>query len=323
MVAMPEVPDGVGPAPVTTPVGAVLPAYRPDARLLEACRSVLDQVGLCVVVDDGPAAAQQPDEVVRACRDLGAVVVRHERNRGIAAALNTGIAVVRELLGQGAAVLTLDQDSVLPPGYVRAQLAAWGAAAEVGWPVGEVGPERVSGMARSPVDRRVGSVLVGREPIQSGLLLTPALLDLGGFDEALVIDGVDTEMHLRAVAAGLVLVIAPGTAIEHAIGVRHTVRLPGGRTRDVPYAADDRYYYKTRNRVLLIRRWWRSAGRWAVGAVAHDVRHLAGTMLVPGRVGRLRATWHGLLDGLRGRTGQRPPRRSATVSRPSGAGTDE
>jgi len=109
-------------------VVAVITAFQPGDALVRACEAVTGQVGAVVVVDDG--SPEPSPRLLEACRALGAVVERHETNRGIGAALGTGIATARTILagvlepGDEGHVLTLDQDSAVEAGYVDALLAA-------------------------------------------------------------------------------------------------------------------------------------------------------------------------------------------------------
>lgn len=315
-------------------VGAVVTAFNPSAGLLEACRSLVGQVALVVVVDDG--STRPDDALLDGCAELGAVVVRHGSNRGIGAALNTGVREVRERLGSACDhVLTLDQDSVVPPGYVAALLRAGRQAHAAGLRVAMVGPAR-AGSIRPAAARRVPgrgasagprsdradhpdhpanhpAVVHSREPIQSGLLVACAALDeLGTFADELFIDGVDTDLYLRATGRGWAAVAAPGTHLEHALGQVHAVGgRDGGRPRlSLVHAAPFRYYYIVRNRVHLVRRHGRRAPAWAATAVLRDARHLlVTTALVPGRRARLAHAATGLVHGLRGVVGPRTPGR--------------
>ena len=288
-------------------VAAVVPVFRPDLDLVEAVAGTRDQVTAVVLVCDEAPAGARTETVLEACRDLGATVLRHDRNRGIAAALNTGIAHLRRtLLDAGDLVLTLDQDSVLPRGYVARLTQALHAPGAGGRPrPGLAAPARVEG-----VTGRHGA----REPIQSGLLVRRSVLDdLGGFDEGLFIDGVDTDFVLRARARGWSCVLVPGVGLRHRLGRRVHVRW--GRVEvPVTVAADTRYYYLARNLLLLLRRHARREPAWAVRSVAVLVRHLLLTgVLVPGR--RRRWLWlaAGLRDGVRGVRGPAPERWSAQV----------
>ena len=72
-------------------VAAVIPAHDEARRIAATIRAVraIPSVDLVLVVDDGSV-----DETQHVAREAGAVVVRHSHNRGRAAALETGAAVV-------------------------------------------------------------------------------------------------------------------------------------------------------------------------------------------------------------------------------------
>jgi rhamnosyltransferase len=237
------------------------------------------------VVDDG-----SPDPVGRVI-DPSAQVIRHDTNRGIAAGLNTGVHAALDSAGVRA-VVTVDQDSEVPEGYVSSLMSTWAQAEEAGVRVGLVAPEHVSGLP----DQRTGRV-----PVQSGLLIPAATLRrVGDFDESLVIDGVDDDFALRCLDAGLALVVAEGTHLGHRLGKSHDVTI-AGRTITLTRSAPFRYYYLTRNRIRLVRRHGRRHPWWSMRQLLGAGRHL-GLVLVfgPGRADRLREAWRGTRDGLRG-----------------------
>lgn len=291
------------PGPV---VGAVIAAFRPGPELVAGVEAVLGQVaGVVVVVDEHPLSVATR-ALVDQCRAAGADVVEHPANRGIGAALNTGVARALELLPGLTDVLTLDQDSAVPAGYVEALLAARATARGAGVRVGMVAPDSVGSIVRLPGRRpERDGVRIGGEPIQSGLLVpADVLARLSGFDETLFIDGVDTDFYLRARDLGLQCVLAPGTRLEHRLGQAITV----GEDRELPLlvASTFRYHYQWRNLVALVRRHGRRHPAWAVLAVVRAARHLTiVTVLAPGRLARLREAYAGLRAGLRGESGPR------------------
>jgi rhamnosyltransferase len=274
-------------------VVAVVPAYQPGPNLTVLVRSLLDQTSGVVVVDDG---SPTPSDVLSAAEEQRARVIRHDSNRGIAAALNTGIREAME--SAPTAVLTVDQDSEVPDGYIAALMRAWTKAEQSGLRVGLVAPEHVSGLP----DQRSGRV-----PVQSGLLIPSATLrQVGEFDESLVIDGVDDDFALRCLDSGLALLVAHGTRLGHRLGETHEVRIVG-RTVTLTRSAPFRYYYLTRNRIRLVRRYGRRHPGWSARQIAGVAGHL-GLVLVfdPGRADRLREAWRGTRAGLSSAPDTRP-----------------
>lgn len=285
-------------------VGAVVTAFRPTAELLDAIASMSGQTDCVVVVDD--TGSPDASGVLTRLADAGVVVVAHPANLGIAAALNSGIAALREELPSLTDVLTCDQDSRLPSGYVAALEQTRRQAVAAGIPVGMVAPAAAGNIARLPGTSGGDEVQVGGEPIQSGLLIMRETLEaVGGFDESLFIDGVDSDFYLRALDAGLVPVVAR-VGIDHQLG--RTVRVRLGPLRPVlTVAADYRYYYRVRNLILVGQRHFRRHPAWVLRAFGKEIRHQIVTgLLAPGRRSRWRMAVRGLRGGIRGRSGRMP-----------------
>ncbi|SDZ41514.1 rhamnosyltransferase [Herbiconiux ginsengi] len=339
-----EAPGG-GEVPVTDDVAAVVTAFRPGPGLVELVRSLAAQTGRVIVVDDG--SGPDADAVLDGAVAAGADVVRHDTNRGIAAALNTGVAAARAAFaraagsaghaepagtdpaagatgpaaGHLAAVVTFDQDSTVDAGFIATLLATYRDAAGAGLRVGLVAPARVEGLP-SPVSGYERGFVLGGTPIQSGLLIPVATLDrIGRFAEPLFIDGVDTDYALRTAAAGLVVLLAGGATLGHSLGERHPLTLfgrplrLGGQPLSFVVSKPFRYYYLLRNRVLLNRMHGRRNRAWSIRETLGDLRHCAIVLAVaPGRMRRVTAMCAGLRDGWAGRTGRIPAALEARIA---------
>ena len=289
---------------------AVVSLFNPDDGVLANAAALLAQVDSVVVVDDGSPA--DPARILAELGSMGCTVVRLPENSGIAAALNAGITAALAADTRPDYILTMDQDSLLDAGYVDALLAAAAAARDAGVDVGMVAPASVRGLPvrRGPV---LNGIQLGGEPIQSGLLVpVPVLERLGLFQGMLFIDGVDSEFYLRCEAVGLRTVLAPDAALNHALGSPAAANVFGkdvsfgGRPLNVRTAADWRYYYLFRNRILLARHYGRRFPLWTLKGLLADYRHLAiVTLLAPGRGVRLANAFTGVADGLRGVSGRR------------------
>ena len=317
---VPDVDDGAT-------VVAVITAFRPGPGLLDLVGSLIPDARVIVVDDSGTAGGgaaaaavsesvtgsdDTEGDVLAAAERAGALVIRHDRNRGIAAALNTGVAAARAQ-GDPRYVLTLDQDSTVDDGFVAGLRRTAEDAAAAGLAVGLVAPAEVQGLP-SPATGRERGFLVGGTPIQSGMLIPMAALDrAGGFAEQLFIDGVDTDFALRLGRHGLRVLLAPRTRLGHSLGERYHPTLfghplvVGGAPLGLVAGRPFRYYYLLRNRVLLNRLHGRRHRAWSVRETLLDLRHLAIVLaLVPGRRARARAAWAGLRDGWAGRSGRIP-----------------
>lgn len=283
-------------------VGCVVPVFRPGPDLLEGVGSVVAQVDDVVLVVDEAVPGPATEAILADCVRAGARVVRHDSNRGIGAALNSGTYALRDRSPSPDHVMTLDQDSTLAEGYVRQLVEAGRVAADRGVRVGMVAPAHVGSIGRMSA-HQVDGIVLGGEPIQSGLLIPAHVLDeVGGFDESLFIDGVDTDFYLRALDAGYACVVAPGTRIGHRLGRAHDGPVAAGPHLVV--AADFRYFYQWRNLLLLARHHGRKHPGWAAYALWKAVRHLGiVTVFVPGRRKRLASAWSGLRAGVAGRRG--------------------
>jgi glycosyltransferase involved in cell wall biosynthesis len=111
--------------PAAVPVAVVIPAKDEADRIAATVRAArgIEGVDLVVVVDDGSS-----DATATLAREAGAEVVRHDRNRGKAAAMTTGAAqVTRHEQGEGRTSPTSPRRPLL---FVDADLEA--SAANLG-----------------------------------------------------------------------------------------------------------------------------------------------------------------------------------------------
>ena len=237
---------------MSSQVLAVVPSYRPNSDELLALVTELTSQGISVVVADD-ASPCTVDPLLRAAADLGARVVRHASNAGIARSLNDGLRFADEVGARW--LLTVDQDSTLPPDYLVALLAAADSAELLIGP-GAVGAVAAGGIADAsgalsyPVTN-VDGVDTTAEVIQTGTIwAVDALLALGGFDESLGIDAVDAAACLALRRAGMRIVLAPGLEITHHVGDGRQVRVLG---RDVLASghSPERHTTIVRNRLRL------------------------------------------------------------------------
>ena len=293
-------------------VCAVVVTHRPVVARLRPVLAVLDgAVGAVILVDD--CTPQWDPRTL--CADYPALIVKQlHANAGIAAAQNEGIALARAR--NASHVLFLDQDSMPQVGMVAALKEGLERLEQEGLRVACVGPRtRFPGSAdlsgfttlgwlgpRQMICRGADAAVECDTLISSGTLVPLSVIDaLGGMDERLFIDLVDTEWCLRAKARGYGAFGVCGAVLEHRLGETRR-RLWIGRWRQVPRHQPFRYYYIFRNTLLLARRPY-----VPLKVVLFQAMWLAGLFLtfgIFGGSGELRMMLRGIADGLRGVTGK-------------------
>jgi rhamnosyltransferase len=289
---------------------AVAVTYNPEIVLLaQVLGSVSPQVQGLVVVDNGSANAK---DIGRIVTQAGGQVIANERNIGIAAAQNQGVACAR---ADGFThILLLDQDTVLASGMV-ADLTEnlntleqeQGGIAAIGPAYYELNSQRQTRAYRADGLRLVRLSLAG-EPrpvasdfiIASGSLVPLSILEtVGGFKEDLFIDLVDVEWCFRARAAGYRSFLSPTAAVEHRLG-SGTVQIG---PRQVAVHVPIRNYYWVRNALWLARQPYTPLA-WRLYFVSRSLAFLATyTTLADKRALRLQLIVRGIRDSLASRLG--------------------
>ncbi len=290
-------------------VVAIVVSYEPDlehlSKVLIAIASQTDHV---VIVDNG--SRKDVAGLVSALNDPRLQFLPLGENLGIAAAHNAGIRWAKDRGSKY--VLLMDQDSFPDAGMVASLRSAHELLESTGNRVAAIGPRfRDSDSGRLADHVKFGKWRVERVScsrgeqfvkvdflISSGSLIRIETLNaVGGMDEALFIDQVDTEWVLRARACGYLTWGHCGTVMTHSLGeTRRRIWL--GRWRDVPIHKPFRYYYIFRNSLLLQRRdypcrEWKRVDRVRLLQLASFI-----VLFHPQRLEALRMMSRGLWSGL-------------------------
>ncbi len=212
-------------------VSVVIPCYNGERFIREAIESILGQTRTdleVVVVDDG--STDDSSRVVEACcSDPRVRLLRHDSNRGIAAARNTGIAAAR-----GEYVAFLDQDDIWLSDKLRVQV-----------PLLDGGPPDLAlvfsdAIVETEDGVRLGLVHAGEIPrglndfsrerlvrslflhnfmtLVTALLRKSAVEQLGGFDETIRGGADDYEFCMRLVSRYRVRVTGEPLAVRRVHG---------------------------------------------------------------------------------------------------------
>jgi len=106
----------------------LIPAYCEEKRIAGVVREVLNYIRPVIVIDDG-----SPDRTAAEASSAGAIVIKHEKNLGKGAALNTGFAYAVEQMFDY--VITMDADGQHAPSDIPRFIDAYertGVSALVG-----------------------------------------------------------------------------------------------------------------------------------------------------------------------------------------------
>lgn len=284
------------PAAATTipPIAAVLTAYHPDERLAAVVEAALLTCAAVIVADNTPADASSMAEKLD---DPRVTVLRSGRNLGVAAALNLGVAALPD---DTAAVLFLDQDSILPPELVHGLIAHLDDPS-----IGVVGPAAVEAGSGSAYESLAGlhkEVSNRYAVITSGMIVRRSCFDLvPAFREDFFVDYVDVDFCLRLRRAGVRVVRDKSLVLPHSIGDGREHKVLGLTVRVTHYPAW-RHYWTARNGMILIREQGLRQPGFGLTNALFMGRWLVNTALFePKRRTHVPAFLRGLLNGLTNR----------------------
>jgi rhamnosyltransferase len=280
---------------------AVIVTFLPQAAVLGNLAKIRSQVQGLVVVDNGsPVDLLAP--LRASASKLDFTLIQNPVNRGIAAALNMGVAWAK---AQGFRyVFLFDQDSTVTEGFTQAMLAEYEAHPQQ-QKLAVVTPSQIeqsTGHTRTHRFAKDGSPLVA---ITSGSLMPLAIFDrCGWFQEDLIIDCVDHEYCLRARSQGYTLAACQQAVLHVAVGVTTAHQAFGVTILARNYNARRRYYL-TRNRLVMVLRFWKQQPAWCCRALQDIVQDAVKVAFVEEeRWSKMRNTARGICDALCGRMGK-------------------
>lgn len=290
-------------APARDNVCAIVTSYQPGPDFELHCENLLRQFQRLVVVDDGSAPCPLPSPS-RLRATEGFYWLQHAHNRGLAAALNTGLGQARAL---GCAwVVLLDQDTTPLPEMLEGLLAAWGRCPG---PRVVIGANYWNAHRDAPFLRLAADTAPPERKtlITAGTLMPLALTDeIGPFREDYFIDSVDHEYSLRARQHGWRLFITAAVLCRQTIG-RSQHKRAWSRLSS-PDHIPLRKYYIARNAIYTACLYARHEPVWALRQGWRLCGDLASLLLFErDKWARFCAFARGLVDGFAGRLGPREP----------------
>lgn len=222
-------------------VMAGIVTYNPNlSRLVENLSSLKGQVTKVIVVDNHSENLNDIVDLLEAFPEV--TFVRHDKNLGIAVALNRAMSWASARGGDWA--LLLDQDSVCTPGMVS-ELSRL------------VSPE-VAIVAPAIFDRNISEIPKSNSEASEvnfcitsgGIYSVTKWAEVGGYDETMFMDFVDFDFCLRLRVAGFQIRRNPAAILVHEIGssVRRGPFISYNHSASRSYhIAKDMVYYAKKN----------------------------------------------------------------------------
>jgi len=288
-------------APSRENVCAVVVSYFPEGDFLFRLRQIQSQVGQVVVVDNASSEGMlKPLEAARA--ELGILILRNQTNLGIATALNQGTRWAKE---KGYTwCLLFDQDTTpsscmcqkLTEVYEhfprKDRLAVLGSNYHSATSSESTVPDSQLWVERKTV-------------ITSGSLVSLAAMErIGPFRDEFFMDCVDFDFCLRARSLGFDVLEVIEPVMEHFIGAPTKHRILWSQ-RNVFNHNPFRWYYKTRNNIVLCGEYLRKDPAWVIRATcARILESLLMLLFEKSRIPKVKYMTAGLYDGFLGRLGK-------------------
>jgi len=244
---------------------AIVITYNPDEDFIKNILKIREQVKVILIVDNG--SSEQPLKFIKRVSDLPNIdIIFNKKNPGVATALNQGFSWACEKKYNYA--ITFDQDSYPSTNMVKKLVEGYSFYSE---------PSKVAIVAPNIVDKAVNVYSRHLRPtgmftfelvtceygyledisfvITSGSLCNlSAYRDIGNFQDDYFIDYVDLEYCLHALSLGYKILVACEALLIHSLGKREERRFLG-RKEYPRFYSPDRWYYQSRNRVFILKRY--------------------------------------------------------------------
>ena len=281
-------------------VQAVVVTHNPKPDFEQNIRALAPQVKQVIIVDNQSSTTVQ-EVIARIASAHNCETIWSQQNLGIASALNRGVKLA---LADSTCqwILTLDQDSAVPPGFVVNMFKAY-EACPFKEEVALVGAnyQLAYRPLRAPnVGKDSGIFQEVKTLMTSGTLVKKNVFaHCGSFDESFFMDYVDHEFCFRVRRYGLRVIQANHAVLQHQLG-SPTLHRMLGRQFVTPNYSPDRRYHQARNRLIFYRRYFHSDAYWIAGDVVRWVREVAKMIIVEhDRKQKLASIVRGIGDGIR------------------------
>ncbi|HOA64181.1 MAG TPA: glycosyltransferase family 2 protein [Bacilli bacterium] len=280
---------------------SIVVTYNPDLKdLNQAVERLKKQTDKVVVCNNSSFDIEFEDEKVK--------IFNLKENLGVAKAQNIGMKWAFE---NGADfILQMDQDSIPDENLVKNLLNCYDELTRKGYKIGLVGPQDYDKDSKEINKARVrkGTYIDGtnyvslEQTLSSGSLISKNVYDMiGGMDDDLFIDAVDSEYCWRMRKNGFLVVKNNNALLAHKLGNGKKTIM--GFLR-IGISDPIRHYYQVRNTLLLFKRdytpnYWKYSG-----LVKIIFKLVVYPIILDHGYERFRYILLGIKDGLLGKSGK-------------------
>lgn len=287
-------------------VCAVIISYNPGDYLISNVIALRPQVDNVIIVDNG--SREYLRNILDTVSKIGGVkVIYNKDNLGIAAALNIGI---KYAMNAGYNwVATFDQDSKAKTEFINSMLSAY-ESCEYKDSVAIISPiyyDQVTGKYCSFGRGKANpaSFIKVETTMTSGNLIPTYIFPkVGLFDEAFFIDYVDYEFCFRCLAHGFKIIESQTSVLYHKVGepTQHRFLWKNiSATNHSPL----RWYYITRNRIVLWKRYFLVKPGWVMRDIIGLVKQILKIVLYENDIAKkVFSIIKGIYHGFSGKLGK-------------------
>ena len=273
-------------------IAAIIVAYHPDKRVIELVASSVKQFEQVFVIFNSEKTFSFDSD------DKLHIKVNSE-NIGLSKALNQGVDLALKHLDAIDWCVFFDQDTLISPRF-RLCLDSSIRSLESTSRVGIIGQNYVSAGGEKTAYSVTALTEYRKAIVTSGSAIPSFIFrQIGGFDENLFIEGIDTEFCYRASAAGFPTFVSPDIVMRHGAG-QDEVHFLLGRPINVSGHSPERYYLQWKNFVYVERKFSASVFKTSINLFYSLGRNFIVICLFERqRFSKLKACVKGLIAGFK------------------------
>lgn len=284
-------------------VCGIINTYRPDDGVAANIEALRPQVAYLIVVDNGsPTGVPGLRE---ACARFDCILLENKENHGITVGLARGIKHAQTLPVDF--VVLFDQDSTTDPRMIAAMLGTYAESSKTK-KVGIVSPTHTHKSTGEPMrcmsDADGGPLTV----ILSGSMVPmDVFTECGVYEESMIMDRFDEDFSLRVRHCGYTIVLSEAI-LWVVLGSPQPFSIFGKTIFYSSNYSPARRYYMNRNRIVVIRRYWRDQPVWCFMCLYGLCKEMLAMLIAePNRCQKMKCIVRGIRDGFIGRMGLQVP----------------